>query len=97
LIKLKSGTNRTLRKIIKNRGAFPTDEFIQKLLYLALRKASKKWSMPIRNWIAAINRFAIEYELLHFILQNHIKQKMLRIPRYLAESFFILLLTWHCL
>jgi putative transposase len=54
--------NRTLRKIIKNRGAFPTDGSIYKLLYLALRKASKKWTMPIRNWNAAINRFAIEYE-----------------------------------
>jgi len=54
--------NRTLRKIIKNRGSFPTDESIYKLLYLALRKASKKWTMPIRNWNAAINRFAIEYE-----------------------------------
>jgi len=54
--------NRTLRKIIKNRGSFPTDESIYKLLYLALMKASKKWTMPIRNWNAAINRFAIEYE-----------------------------------
>ena len=54
--------NRTLRKIIKNRGSFPTDDSIYKLLYLALRKASKKWTMPIRNWNTAINRFAIEYE-----------------------------------
>jgi putative transposase len=56
---MKSGTNRTLRKIIKNRGAFPTDESIYKLLYLALRKASKKWTMPIRNWKAALNQFVI--------------------------------------
>jgi hypothetical protein len=42
--------NRTLRKIIKNRGSFPTDESIYKLLYLALMKASKKWTLPIRNW-----------------------------------------------
>jgi len=54
--------NRSLRKIIKNRGAFPTDESIYKLLYLALQKASKKWTMPIRDWNAAINRFAIIYE-----------------------------------
>lgn len=54
--------NRSLRKIIKTRGSFPTDESIFKLLYLALQKASKKWTMPIRNWKAAINRFIICFE-----------------------------------
>jgi len=54
--------NRSLRKIIKNKGAFPNDESIFKILYLALDKASKKWTMPIRNWKAAMNRFAILFE-----------------------------------
>lgn len=51
--------NMSLRKIIKMRGAFPTDEAALKLLYLALQNASKKWTMPIQNWSEALNRFAI--------------------------------------
>jgi len=54
--------NRTLRKVIKNRQAFPTDEAILKILYLALNNASKKWTMPIRHWKAALNQFAIAFE-----------------------------------
>jgi putative transposase len=54
--------NRTLRKVIKNRQAFPTDEAILKILYLALNNASKKWTMPIYNWKAALNQFAIAFE-----------------------------------
>jgi len=51
--------NRSLRKVIKNRGAFPTDDAAVKLLYLALNNAAKKWTMPIREWKGALNRFAI--------------------------------------
>lgn len=54
--------NRSLRKIIKNRQAFPTDDAILKILYLALRNASKKWTMPIRHWKSALNQFAIMFE-----------------------------------
>jgi putative transposase len=54
--------NMSLRKIIKNRGSFPTEESAMKLLYLALRNASQKWTMPIRNWGAAVNQFAILFE-----------------------------------
>lgn len=51
--------NMSLRKIIKNRGLFPNDEAVFKILYLALRNISKKWTMPIKNWAAAMNQFAI--------------------------------------
>ena len=54
--------NRSLRKIIKNRGAFPNDQAATKLLYLAIRNISQKWSRPIRDWKAALNRFAIMFE-----------------------------------
>lgn len=54
--------NMSLRKIIKNRGSFPTDESALKLLYLALQNISRKWTMPIREWKAALNRFAILFE-----------------------------------
>jgi putative transposase len=53
--------NMSLRKIIKNRPSFPSVEAVMKLLYLALAKISKKWTMPIRDWGAAINQFAIIY------------------------------------
>jgi putative transposase len=51
--------NMSLRKIIKMRGSFPNDEAALKLLYLALRNAAKKWTMPVQNWNAALNRFSI--------------------------------------
>jgi len=54
--------NMSLRKIIKNRGSFPTDEAALKLLYLALQNISRKWTMPIKEWKAALNRFAIIFE-----------------------------------
>ncbi len=54
--------NMTLRKTIKNRASFPNDESALKLLYLALINIRKKWTMPIRNWGAAINQFAIKFE-----------------------------------
>ena len=54
--------NRGLRKIIKNRGSFPNDEAAMKLLYLALSKISQKWTNPIKEWKAAMNRFAIVFE-----------------------------------
>ena len=51
--------NMSLRKIIKMRGSFPNEEAALKLLYLALRNASKKLTMPVQNWSAALNRFSI--------------------------------------
>lgn len=53
--------NRSVRKIIKNRGAFPSDESATKLIYLALRNITQKWSRPIYNWQAALNRFVIMF------------------------------------
>ena len=54
--------NMTLRKVIKNRASFPNDEAVEKLLYLALQNISKKWTMTIRDWGMAINKFAILFE-----------------------------------
>ena len=53
--------NMSLRKLTKNRGSFPSDEALLKLFYLALRNISQKWTMPIRDWKAALNRFTIEF------------------------------------
>jgi putative transposase len=54
--------NMSLRKVTKNRGSFPNDEAMIKLLYLALQNISKKWTMPIRDWKAALNQFTIMFE-----------------------------------
>ena len=51
--------NRSLRKIIKIRGGFPNEEAAMKLLFLALRQAAKKWTMPIHHWREALNHFTI--------------------------------------
>ncbi|MGB4407159.1 MAG: IS256 family transposase, partial [Sphaerochaeta sp.] len=48
--------------VTKNRAAFPTDESIYKIMYLAINKASKKWTMPKRNWGVALNQFSILFE-----------------------------------
>ena len=52
--------NRSLRKIIKTRGSFPTDEAAFKLLYLAIKNAGVHWRRPI-EWTAAMGQFAIQF------------------------------------
>jgi putative transposase len=54
--------NMSLRKVTKNRGHFPSDEAMFKLIYLALKNISKKWTMPIRDWKSALNQFSIIFE-----------------------------------
>ena len=51
--------NYSLRKLLKTRGAFPNDDAIVKILYLAINRVAKKWTMPIRDWKAALNQFVI--------------------------------------
>ena len=53
--------NRQLRKIIKTRGHFPTEDAALKLLWLGLIRAEKKWSYPIRDWPRALHQFAIYF------------------------------------
>ena len=54
--------NSVIRKAIKKRKLFPTDDSAKKVIYLAIQDASKRWTMPIRNWKLALNRFMIEFE-----------------------------------
>lgn len=51
--------NRQIRKIIKNKGVFPDDTSIKKIIFLALQNAQKKWTMAIRDWPLALNQFHI--------------------------------------
>ena len=54
--------NMSLRKIIKNRGHFPSDDAATKLLYLALRNVAKKWTVAPRPWKQALNQFAVLFQ-----------------------------------
>jgi putative transposase len=51
-----------VRKIIKTRGHFPTDEAATKLIWLALRNITAEWVLPTRHWHAAMRQFAILYD-----------------------------------
>ena len=51
--------NMSLRKVIKTRGSFPNADAAMKLLFLALEHIAQKWTMPVQNWKAALQRFAI--------------------------------------
>lgn len=56
------GYHRQLRKVIKNKGSFPTEQAVRKLLYLATMDITKKWTTPIQNWPLILNQLAIRFE-----------------------------------
>jgi transposase-like protein len=55
------GYNRQLRKVTKTKGAFPTDEAARKLLFLANRNITRKWTAPVPNWARIRNQLAIRF------------------------------------
>jgi len=54
--------NMTLRKASRNHRIFPNDDAVVKVMYLAAQLISRKWTMPLRDWGAAMNQFSIEFE-----------------------------------
>ncbi|MCX7692745.1 MAG: IS256 family transposase [Tepidimonas taiwanensis] len=54
--------NAKLRRAVRTRGHFPTDEAAMKLLFLVLRQTAEQWKMPPREWCEAKNQFAIMFE-----------------------------------
>jgi putative transposase len=54
--------NSVIRKALKKRKVFPSDDSAKKMVCLAIMDASKKWTMPIRNWRQVMSRFMIEFE-----------------------------------
>lgn len=54
--------NSVIRKAIKNRRIFPSDRSALKVVFLAIEQAAKKWTMPVKDWKQALNRFAIQFE-----------------------------------
>jgi len=55
------GYHRQLRKVTKTKTAYPTDDALKKIIYLATVEASKKWTVPIREWKSCISQFAIHF------------------------------------
>ncbi|SFG44978.1 Transposase (or an inactivated derivative) [Desulfotomaculum arcticum] len=55
------GYHRQLRKVTKTKTAYPSDEALKKIIYLATAQASKKWTMSIRDWRKCISQFAIYF------------------------------------
>jgi len=51
-----------LRRVTRQRGAFPTPESVKKVLYLAIDRISERWNRPIRDWVAALNHFSIVFD-----------------------------------
>lgn len=56
------GYHRQLRKVTKTKTTYPTDESLIKIIYLATMDASKKWTMPLKDWKSCISQFAILFE-----------------------------------
>jgi transposase-like protein len=54
--------NSVIRKFTRNRKIYPNEESAVKLVFMAIREASKKWTMPIHHWKEALNHFAIMFE-----------------------------------
>ena len=54
--------NFSLRKVTKNKSSFPDDDSIYKIMYLAIKNASTRWTMSIKDWGLAVNQFAILFD-----------------------------------
>ena len=54
--------NSQLRKVVKKKGAFPTQDSVRKVMYLAMTRASARWSKPVKDWTAALNHLAVVFE-----------------------------------
>jgi transposase-like protein len=56
------GFHRQVRKVTKNKGVFPNDDALLKLVYLAHRNISKKWTQPLQNWSLTASQLSIHFE-----------------------------------
>ena len=55
------GYHRQLRKVTKTKTAYPSDESLKKIIYLATMEVQKKWSMPLREWKQCVSQFHIYF------------------------------------
>lgn len=56
------GLNRAIRKVIKARTLFPTEDAANKLIFLAIRNYTASWQRPTMRWLAAMPQFAMMYD-----------------------------------
>jgi transposase-like protein len=56
------GFHRQVRKVTKTKGVFPNDDALLKMMYLAHKNISKKWTQPLQNWSLTISQLAIHFE-----------------------------------
>lgn len=56
------GFHRQVRKVTKTKGVFPNEDALLKMIYLAHRNISKKWTQPLQNWSLTISQLAIYFE-----------------------------------
>lgn len=54
--------HRQFRKVTKSKSLFPNDDSLKKMLFLAFKDLSKKWTMPIRNWAVVLSNFSIYFK-----------------------------------
>ncbi len=54
--------NAQLRAVTRRLGAFPTEDSVRKVLYLAIARAAHRWTRPIQDWAAALNYFSTVFE-----------------------------------
>ena len=54
--------HRQFRTLTKTKGAFPNDDSLLKLLFMGIKNAEQKWTMPIRNWSLTLSQLAIHFE-----------------------------------
>ena len=55
--------NAQLRKVVKKMGAFPTEDSVRKVMYLAMTRAAQRWSRPIKDWAKALNHMVVVFEV----------------------------------
>lgn len=55
------GYHRQLRKVTKTKNAYPTDDALRKIIYLATADLAKKWTMPLKDWAKCLSQFAIQF------------------------------------
>jgi transposase-like protein len=67
--------NYTIQRVVKNRLSFPNDDAAMKLIFMALQKISRRWTMPFKNWGAVLHQFSIFYgdhrQTLLRLMKNH--------------------------
>jgi putative transposase len=55
------GFHRQIRKVTKNKGVFPNDMALMKLIYLATQNIAKKWTAPLQNWALTVQQLSIKF------------------------------------